>query len=378
MKFMLISPKNRTVYNFRGDLIREIIAAGYTVVVTGPDQTNVDRVTELGARFVEIPMRKNGLNPAEDLRYQRALYALCRQERPDVVLGYTSKPVIYGTIAAKKAGVPHAAAMVTGAGYAFTANTRKAKIIRRIMRILYKKAFSLADTVIFQNPDDMAQFVRERMVSEGKCQLVSGSGVDPERFPVWTYPSQITFFMLARVMYSKGIREYLEACTIIRRKYPHVRCMLLGACENIQDSIPAQTLQKYVDDGIIEYFGETDQVAEYYKQCSVYVLPSYREGTPRTVLEAMSMGRPVITTDAPGCRETVRDGETGFLVPVGSGQAVADRMERFIQKPDLIPVMGAAGAAYCRERFAVSKVNQDMCRYLKIRKEAEGKGSGVI
>ena len=367
MKFILVSPKNRTAYNFRGDLVKKIIASGYEVVVTGPNRDNVEKIEELGARFVEIPMNKNGVNPLNDLKYQDALCELFKKEKPDVVLGYTSKPVIYGSIAAKKAKVPHKVAMVTGAGYAFTAKTTKAKIIKMIMSVLYKRAFSCADVAIFQNNDDKEQFINEHLVKADKCRVVNGSGVNTEKFSFAPYPKQTTFFMLSRVMYSKGIREYLEACEIVKAKYPQVRCMLLGACEGIQDSLSQEDLNTYIDKGIIEHFGETDTVADYYKQCSVYVLPSYREGTPRTVLEAMSMGRAVITTDAPGCRETVIDGETGFLVPTHNGQAVADKMIEFIEHPELISTMGAKSAEYCREKFDVNKVNEDMCKYLKIK-----------
>lgn len=366
MKFILISPKNRTAYNFRGDLVREIIACGYEVVVTGPNRDNVDKIEALGARFVEIPMDKNGVNPFADLRYERTLYKLFHEEKPDIVLGYTSKPVIYGSLAAKRAHVPKIATMVTGAGYAFTAQTAKAKCIKAVMSVLYKRAFRCADTVIFQNPDDLAQFVDTHLVDAEKCRVVNGSGVNTEKFAVVPYPEQITFFMLARVMYSKGIREYLQACELVKQKYPQVRCMLLGVCENIQDSLSEADLQTYIDRGIIEHFGETDRVADYYRQCSVFVLPSYREGTPRTVLEAMSMGRAIITTDAPGCRETVQDGVTGYLVPVGDGVAVAEKMVEFIAHPDRIAEMGGKSARYCREKFDVRKVNRDMCAYLGI------------
>ena len=366
MKLILVSPKNRTVYNFRSELITRIIESGYEVVVTGPNQVDVEKITALGARFVEIPMNKNGVNPFADLAYQKALQKLFEAEKPDVVFGYTSKPVIYGSIAAKKAGVPHVAGMVTGAGYAFTAKTAKARLIKAVMSMLYRRAFSRADVAIFQNADDLEQFVNERLVDRDKCRIVNGSGVNTDKFPVAPYPDRITFFMLARVMYSKGIREYLEACTIVKKAHPEVRCMLLGACEGIQDSISAEDLQPYIDGGIIEHFGETDRVADYYRQCSVYVLPSYREGTPRTVLEAMSMGRPIITTDAPGCRGTVKDGETGYLVPVRNGQAVADKMMAFIEHPELVASMGEAGAAFCREKYAVDKVNDSMCEFLHI------------
>lgn len=371
MKFILISPKNRTAYNFRGDLIKRIISNGYEVIVTGPNSDNCEKITGLGARFIEIPMNKNGVNPKNDLKYQSALYELFIKEKPDVVLGYTSKPVIYGSIAAKKAGVPHIAAMVTGLGYAFTAKTAKAKMIKIIMSILYKKAFKSADTVIFQNTDDKDKFVSEGLVSEQKCRIVNGSGVNTERFALTDYPEKITFFMLSRVMYSKGIREYLEACKIVKEKYPDTRFMLLGACENIQDSLTEEDLKPYTESGIIEYFGETDNVYDYYKQCSVYVLPSYSEGTPRTVLEAMSMGRAIITTDAPGCRGTVTDGETGFLVPIKNGNAVADKMITFIENPELIKTMGGKSAEYCRKKYDVNIVNDDMCKYLKIKEVKE-------
>lgn len=366
MRFILVSPKNRTAYNFRGDLIKRIISCGYEVIVTGPDRVGVEKIEALGARFVEIPMNKNGVNPFKDIRYERALYKLFCKEKPDVVLGYTSKPVIYGSIAAKKAGVPHKVAMITGLGYAFTAQTKKAKAIRAVMSVLYKKALNCADTVIFQNPDDREQFVSSGLVKSEKCRVVNGSGVNTNRFSVADYPDKITFFMLSRVMYSKGIREYLRACELVKEKHPEVRFMLLGACENIQDSLSKEDLAPYIEKGIIEHFGETDRVEDYYKQCSVYVLPSYREGTPRTVLEAMSMGRAIITTDAPGCRETVIDGKTGFLVPVKNAEAVAEKMTEFIENPELIKTLGAASAEYAREKFSVDKVNDDMCCHLNI------------
>lgn len=366
MRFILVSPKNRTAYNFRGDLIKRIISCGYEVIVTGPNRVGVEKIEALGARFVEIHMNKNGVNPKEDLKYQKALYELFKKEKPDVVLGYTSKPVIYGSIAAKKADVPHKVAMITGLGYAFTAQTKKAKAIRAVMSVLYKKALNCADTVIFQNPDDREQFVSSGLVKSEKCRVVNGSGVNTNRFSVADYPDKITFFMLSRVMYSKGIREYLRACELVKEKHPEVRFMLLGACENIQDSLSKEDLAPYVEKGIIEHFGETDRVEDYYKQCSVYVLPSYREGTPRTVLEAMSMGRAIITTDAPGCRETVIDGKTGFLVPVKNAEAVAEKMTEFIEHPELIKTLGAASAEYAREKFSVDKVNDDMCCHLNI------------
>ncbi|NLD49209.1 MAG: glycosyltransferase family 4 protein [Clostridiaceae bacterium] len=367
MKFILISPKNRTVYNFRGDLIKEIISEGYEVIVTGPNKDEIDKINDLGVRFELIPLDKNGLSIKEDFRYLLSLIKLFKEEKPDITLGYTIKPVIYGSLAAKIAGVKNINSMVTGVGYVFTAQTKKAKIIRFIVSILYKIGFKCANTVIFQNPDDLNEFVDRKLVHREKCWLVNGSGVNMDKFALAPLPEKLTFFMLSRVMYSKGIREYLNAAQEIKKRYPEVRFMLLGAVEDIQDSMQMNDLRTYIDNGIIDYYGETDGVASYYRQCSVYVLPSYREGTPRTVLEAMAMGRPIITTDAPGCRETVVDGVTGFIVPVQDSVTLVEKLEWFITNQEEIGKMGQASYQLCQDKFNVQKVNADMLKYLKIR-----------
>ncbi|MCM3763937.1 glycosyltransferase family 4 protein [Neobacillus niacini] len=366
MKFILISPKNRTVYNFRGDLIKDLISKGYEVIVTGPNLDGIDKIVELGAHFEQIPLNKTGLNVIADVKYLIKLIKLFKRQKPDVTLGYTIKPVIYGSIAAKLAGIKNINSMVTGVGYVFTATTKKAKVIKFFASILYRLGFSCADTVIFQNKDDMHEFTELGLLNMEKCQLVNGSGVNMEKFMPVEFPKQLTFFMLSRVMYSKGIREYLEAARKIKSRYKHVRFMLLGAVEKMQDSMSMEDLKTYIEDGTIEHFGETNDVTNYYKMCSVYVLPSYREGTPRTVLEAMAMGRPIITTDAPGCRETVIDAKNGFLIPVKNSDELAEKMEWFINNQDKIKEMGQASYDYCLEKFEVRKVNQKMLDYMKI------------
>lgn len=366
MKFILISPKNRTVYNFRGDLVKELERRGYEVLVTGPDLTDVEKIEALGARFIRIPMDKNGTDPFGDLRYFRHLLELFRKEKPDMVLAYTAKPVIYGMLAAKAAGVPHKYAMITGIGYVFTSDSAKARALRCLISPMYRAALRAADRVIFQNPDNRDLFVKEHLAKPGKCALVHGSGVNTDHFTPLPYPDRITFFMLSRVMYSKGIREYLEAAEKVKALHPEVRFMLLGAVEGIQDSMRQEEIDDYVQRGIIEYFGETEDVRPYYGMCSVYVLPSYAEGTPRTVLEAMCTARPVITTDAPGCRETVVDQKTGFLVPVKDAGAVAEKMLYFIEHPESIPGMGRRSRKYAEKKFDVNKVNSRMLEIMQI------------
>jgi glycosyltransferase involved in cell wall biosynthesis len=366
MKFVLISPKNRTIYNFRGDLIREIQSKGYDVIATGPNNDGIEYIENLGVRFEIIPLDKTGINIISDIKYTLKLWKLLKKEKPDATLGYTIKPVIYGSVAAKLAGVKNVNSMITGVGYVFTAQTFKAKIIRFFASILYKLGLSSSTNVIFQNAVDMKEFIERKLLSENKCKLVNGSGVNMNRFQPTQLPETITFFMLSRVLYSKGIREYLEAAKTVKNKYPNVKFMLLGAIENKQDSMKMEELKSFIDQGVIEYFGETNDVSQYYAMSSIYVLPSYREGTPRTVLEAMAMARPIITTDAPGCRETVNDGENGFLVPIKDSKLLADNMEWFIENSEKISEMGKASLELCKKKFDVNKVNLDMIRYMNL------------
>lgn len=367
MKFLMISPKNRTVYNFRGELIREIISKGYEVVVSGPDMTDVDRITDLGVRFVKIPMNKNGTNVIDDLRYCWNLYQLIKQEKPDITLGYTVKPVVYGSIAAHLAGVKNVNSLVTGGGYTFAAKTWKARMIGLLVRFLYRIGFRFSNHVIFQNMDDLKEFCKKRLVSSKKCFIVHGSGVNMEQYQPVPFPEQPAFFMLSRLLKSKGVQEYLEAARIVKSKYPQVSFYLLGKYEtDMQDAVPKDDIEECIKDGIIVRFEETDDVKPYYEMCSVYILPSYREGTPRTVLEAMAMGRPVITTDAPGCRGTVVDGKTGYLVPVQDSAAIAEKICFFIDNPKFIAIMGKRSREYVQKNFDVVKVNENMIRIMEL------------
>ena len=317
-------------------------------------------------------MEKTGVNVMSDLKYIKALKKLFKEEKPDVTLGYTIKPVIYGAIAAKQAKVPRRYSMIAGAGYVFVAKTTKAKIIRMLVKILYRIGFSCAHKVVFMNPDDLQDFTSLKLLKKDKCCMVNGSGVNMQRFEREPLPKKPVFFMLSRALRCKGVSEYLEAAQIVHERHPDVRIMYLGEIdESMQDSLKQTEVQKYIDSGIIEYYPEHPDVRVYYRQCSVFVLPSHREGIPRTVQEAMAMGRPVIVTDAPGCRETVKNGETGYLVPVGNPQALADTMCKFIENPDLINKLGEASYEYCKEKFDVCKVNKTLLSHLDMIKTEE-------
>ena len=365
-KFILVSPKNRTVYNFRGELVKKIQSLGYEVIVTGPNDTDIEKINALGVRFIKVPVNKNGISVKEDLGYYKTLKKLMKEEKPDVMLGYTIKPIVYGCAAAKKAGVKNVNALITGMGYTFIAKSAKAKVLRRIVSFLYRRALKKTDHVIFQNRDDREDFLRFNIVKDEKCSTVSGSGVNTERFAKAPLPERTTFFMLSRILKSKGVGEYLEAARIVKERCPDVRIMLLGACDIMPDAIKKEELQKYIDDGVIEYFGECENIPDFYKECSIYVLPSYREGTPRTVLEAMATGRAIITTDVPGCRETVKEGYNGHLVKAKDAEALAEKMIKLAGKPELIKEFGENSYKYCHERFDVNIVNADMIKYMEL------------
>lgn len=367
MKFMLISPKNRTTYNFRGDLIKLIQSKGYEVIVTGPNQDDIEGVLELGCKFIEIPMNKTGTSIIGDLKYCKKLINVMKQEKPDITLGYTIKPVVYGAIAAHFAKVKNINSLVTGGGYTFTSKSFKARVIGIIVKLLYKIGFGYADNVIFQNHDDIEEFVSKKLVKKSKCNLVNGSGVNIERFTYTKPPKEVSFFMLSRLLKSKGVCEYLEAARKIKEKYPNVKFSLLGKYETeMQDAISKEYIEKFITDGIVERYEETNDVRPYYQQCSVYVLPSYREGMPRTVLEAMACGRAIITTKTNGCRETVIDGKNGFLVPVANVDLLVEAMEKMVLGPELIVSMGEASLSICLDKFDVNKVNYSMIDIMQI------------
>lgn len=367
MKFILLSPKNRTAYNFRGDFIKELVSKGYEVVVTGPDHTDVEKIEALGARFAVIPLDKNGTSIFGDLRYCRLLTSFLRAEKPDAVMGYTVKPVVYGSIAAKRAGVQNVTALITGAGYTFISTSPKARILGMIVRRLYRIGLGKADHVIFQNRDDMQEFCQRKLVDPGKCSFVNGSGINLDDYRTVPLPENPAFFMLSRLLKSKGVREYLEAAERVKEKYPSIQFYLLGNYENsMQDAVEKEYVEGFIRRGLVRRFSETGDVRPFYRMCSVYVLPSYREGTPRTVLEAMAMGRPIITTDTQGCRETVREGVNGFLVPARNSDSVAEKMIWFIEHPHQIAAMGAESRRYAEEKFDVNRINEEMLRIMQI------------
>jgi glycosyltransferase involved in cell wall biosynthesis len=290
-----------------------------------------------------------------------------RKTRPDIVLSYTIKPVIYASIAAWLAGVNRRYVLVTGLGFNFTESRDGA--VTHLVRWLYKFALGKVNKVFFQNPDDKASFEDMRVVSPATSSVVvNGSGIDVGAFKDKPLPSgDIVFLMIARLLGDKGVREYAEAAARIREIFPNARFHLAGWIDEHPNAISRQELESWIENGTIEFLGYLDDVRPEIEAATVYVLPSYyREGTPRTVLEAMAMGRPIITTDAPGCRETVVDGYNGFLIPVKSVSGLVEAMQRFIENPDLAAEMGKRSREVAEDKYDVRKVNDVMLREMGI------------
>lgn len=367
-KFVLISPKNRSAYNFRGDLIKDIQVNGYDVVVTGPNEEGVDKIKALGAKFVEVPVDKNGTNPLADIGYCLKLRRILKNEKADAILGYTIKPVIYGSLAGWLACVKNRTAMVTGAGYLFASKSTKARLIQKVSFILYRIGLGVAHKVIFQNIDDLNEFVEHRLVKREKCSVVNGSGVNMSKYTPAPYPKIPSFFFLGRLVHSKGGLDFAEAAKIVKEQYPESRFMILGKLEkNLPDAILQEELMPYVDDGTIELFPETDNIPQYYAMTSVFVLPTaYREGTPRVILEAMASARAIITTNTPGCKETVVEGQNGFFTGIHNAKDLADKMLFFIKNPDKISEFGQRSFEICKEKYEVSITNKRMLEIMAL------------
>jgi glycosyltransferase involved in cell wall biosynthesis len=358
---MIIGGYAPSLLNFRGALIEALMGAGHDVVACAPGASERDRngLSHLGARYRDIPMARAGLNPLADLVTLRALSKAFDEECPDRVLAYTAKPVIYSCLASGRSAQHRVYAMITGLGYAFGQESLRQRTLGVLTRLLYKVALRRASGVLFQNPDDEALFVASGLLpSRTPRTVINGSGVDLVRYKREPLPIAPVFLLLARLLRDKGIREYAEAASLIKSRHPAARFLLAGDIDANPMSISAAEMHTWTANGSIEYLGRLEDVRPAIAASAVYVLPSYREGTPRTVLEAMAMGRPIITTDAPGCRETVVDGLNGFLVAVKNAQALAEAMEKFIKNPALIPRMGQESLRMAREKYDVHKVNK--------------------
>lgn len=344
------------IVHFRGGLIRGLRAAGYRVaVIAPPDAQWIAALADLADRHVEVPIERSGVNPATDLLLLARYRAILRRLRPAAYLGFTIKPNLYGCLAAGSLGIP-AIPNVSGLGTAFLGR----RWLEAIVTPLYRRAFARCPAVFFQNPDDLAVFTGRGLVRAEQARLLPGSGVDLARFPASPAPDDapMRLLMIARVLRDKGVREFAEAARMLRGR--GLRFQLLGGLDPANRSAIARSeLDGWVTDDVLDYLGETSDVVPHIAAATAVVLPSYREGLPRTLLEGAAMARPLIASDVPGCREVVIEGCTGTLCRPRDARSLAEAVERVAAlSAGQRSAMGAAARRLVEEKFGEQRVVQ--------------------
>ncbi len=351
MRIAIVINKSWNIFNFRLSLVRALLNAGHEVIAIAPEDAYSAKLVAEGCEFLPLPMENKGTNPLKDLLLIKEFRKAYKSVQPDVILQYTIKPNIYGSIAAKLTGIP-TINNVSGLGTVFIVQN----LVSTIAQGLYRFSFQFPAKVFFQNPDDEALFLERKLVSKSITEVLPGSGIDTHRFqPAAAFKRQdpFVFLMVSRALFEKGLVEYIEASKILKKKYPSLRIQLLGAIEEEGNiGIKRTQVAQWVQDGWLEHLGTSDDVASVVHSADCVVLPSYREGTPRTLLEAAALGKPIVTTNVPGCKETVIDGYNGYLAEVRNGADLAAKMEKVYLLSDTeLETMGQNSRQLALDKF---------------------------
>jgi len=368
-KVIIIGTEPWSLVHFRGHLI-ESLKNNNCDVITVSKKINEGMLSEsLGEEFskkkikhIPISFKRGSISSITDIKCFFNLYHLMVRERPDLVLAYTIKPVIWGGLAARLARAKFYG-LITGLGFTFQGKSFTRKVITFVSKFLYREALRRATFVFFQNLENMNFFISNGITKRSNSGVVNGSGVDLDYFayaPISKLSRKITFLCVARLLGEKGLREYARAAKIVSRVRPGSKFQLLGPEDVSPDAIKIEEINSWSNGNFLEYLGETEDVRPFIKQSSVFVLPSYHEGLPRSVIEAMAMGRPIITTTAPGCKETVDNNVNGFKVPVADTKSLAEKMIWFIDNRQKIIDMGVESRRMAERLFDVKKINQDI------------------
>jgi glycosyltransferase involved in cell wall biosynthesis len=361
-KIILLSGSGDTVAWFRLDFLNEFLLRSYKVYVLAPDIRDdlKPELIDMGIEFIEIKLERKGFNVLNLISSVFELVSLFKEIQPNIIFSYTHKAILSGSLAAKISGFSNTFSMVTGTGHLFDNQTKKEKVIKFIGSLFLRIALRFNKLVFFQNPDDQALFLKNNIVLSQKTKLVNGSGVNLDKFSLSPLPSEPIFLCMARLIKSKGLEEFARAAKRVKKLNPEARFILYGYPDDHPDSIDEnEIITNWLNDFGVEYFGYAENPIDAIKECSVFVLLSYKEGTPRVVLEAMAMGRPIITTDAPGCRETVKNRVNGFLVPRFDDLEAANAMTKLLSA-ELRKEMGKESRKFCELKFNVLDVNNTL------------------
>lgn len=375
-KIVLIGTAASSVLGFRANLIKALLAQEYNVYafVSEYTQAELDKIENLGAIPVTYDLKRGGLNPLEDIKVTYKLSQKIKQIAPDLVFSYFSKPVIFGTLAARIAKVPKVIGMLEGLGYTFTDQperlSKKTKVIKSLQVLLYKVALPQLDKLIFLNPDDPTDLLHKYKIKMKRVEVLGGIGLDLEDYtyqPVLNFERPINFIFVGRLLKEKGIYDFIAAAQIVKENYPQAKFTVLGAIDASNlGALKKVELDKLISLQIVNYPGQVDNVKKWIVDSDVFVLPSYREGVPLSTQEAMAIGRAVITTDVPGCRETVIDGVNGFLVDKWNPQALAEKMTYFIEDPEQVGIMGYESRKMAQKKFDATEVNKRLLAILDV------------
>ena len=369
-RLIIVTNSKSNLLNFRGDLIKRLIDENFQVLVAIPKSDFSiefqNQVLKLGAKPLTIPLDRAGMNPFYDLMTLIALKLIFKKFKPDFVLSYTSKPIIYAGLAIGKNSKIKFFPTLTGLGYGFTGKLNfKRKLINLILKSLYKLSLKFSTTVIFQNPDDELLFNNLDITKDKKTCIVNGSGVNLKLYPPADLPNEKVFLMLSRLVADKGIIEYCEAAREVRTKFPDTLFLLAGSFDQNPSALSYNQLKPFIDSKDIKFLGYINDVRDVLIKCRYYVLPSYREGTPRSILEAMSIGRPIITTNTSGCKETVLDSVNGLLVPIKDKKSLALAMQKMLELDNVeIKHMANESVKLVREKYDVTKVNDNILKII--------------
>lgn len=368
MKIVIIGTVVSSFLGFRADLIKALLEKNCTIYAFTSEYTKEEliKIESLGVIPITYELNRGGINAIADIKATYQLSKKIKEIAPDVVFSYFSKPVIFGTLAAKLAKVPRVIGMLEGLGYAFTEQpeglSKKAQLIKSIQVLLYKIALPQLDKIIFLNPDDPKDLLETYHIKVKQVDVLGGIGLDLYEYnyqSIGTIDSPINFLFIGRMLKEKGIHDFISAAKIVKQSHPDMQFTVLGAIDPFNPGALQQSeLDRLISLNIINYPGQVDDVQKWIAASHVFVLPSYREGVPRSTQEAMAIGRAVITTDVPGCRETVIDGVNGFLIEKWNPQALAEKMIYFIEHPEEIKKMGYESYKIAQEKFDADKVNK--------------------
>lgn len=350
-KIAFLSHLDLNLYLFRLPIMIALVKKGYKVYAICPRGEKFHLFAEHGIEALSYHIERSSLNIFKELKTIKHIYDVVKPLELDILQNFTAKPNIYGSIVGRLAKVPMVVNAITGLGSFYLSQTVKAKIVKSFMEFLYKNINKNVNYVIFQNSDDINYFIKKKLVSKEKAILIKSSGIDTDNFQPLEKSSindPLCVLMIARAIWHKGIKEYYEAATIL--SYKNVEFILIGATDEGNLSCANE---RYLSQGNVQWLGHRDDIKEQIEKCDIFVLPSYREGVPRTLLEAASMGKVIVTTNAVGCKEVVDDGVNGFLVPIGSSKRLSEKIEQLIDDRDLRESMGKNGRIKVLKEFDV-------------------------